>query len=227
LKVGETATFTASYAIPDADIGSGQLNNRAEGTGITPNKPNGDPSTPVTDESDSSNPNDPNETGVPGVPNENDPTGTLLNPPVAVDDTRSYIPGQPKDVSVIDNDGSGNPLVGSSIRLTLTGTPNGTLSPDGLTLNVPNEGEWRVNSSTGVVTFTPESGYLGNPTPPTYFGLNVAGLQSNEARIILQASAPPSINEPIPTLSEWSLMLLMMLLGFVGYRQSLTRRKRF
>ena len=38
---------------------------------------------------------------------------------------------------------------------------------------------------------------------------------------------PPPSNEPIPTLSEWALMLLMMMLGFVGYRESLARTKRF
>ncbi len=36
---------------------------------------------------------------------------------------------------------------------------------------------------------------------------------------------PPPSNEPIPTLSEWALMLLMMMLGFIGYRQGLVRKK--
>ncbi|MEE9327059.1 MAG: IPTL-CTERM sorting domain-containing protein [Cocleimonas sp.] len=33
-----------------------------------------------------------------------------------------------------------------------------------------------------------------------------------------------AVSEPIPTLSEWALLLLMMMLGFVGYRQGLTRK---
>ena len=32
-------------------------------------------------------------------------------------------------------------------------------------------------------------------------------------------------SEPIPTLSEWALILLMMMLGFVGYRQGLARKQ--
>jgi hypothetical protein len=39
------------------------------------------------------------------------------------------------------------------------------------------------------------------------------------------AAPPPSTNEPIPTLSEWSLMLLMMMLGFIGYRQGFIRKQ--
>jgi hypothetical protein len=72
LLVGETATYTATYALTQADINSSQVDNLATATGNTP------AGTPVTDESDSSNPNDPNETGDPSDPEENDPTGTLL-----------------------------------------------------------------------------------------------------------------------------------------------------
>ncbi|MEE9327855.1 MAG: IPTL-CTERM sorting domain-containing protein, partial [Cocleimonas sp.] len=35
---------------------------------------------------------------------------------------------------------------------------------------------------------------------------------------------PPPSNEPIPTLSEWALLLLMMILGLIGYRQGLVRK---
>ncbi|MEE9326729.1 MAG: IPTL-CTERM sorting domain-containing protein [Cocleimonas sp.] len=42
----------------------------------------------------------------------------------------------------------------------------------------------------------------------------------------IPAAAPPPIpsNEPIPTLSEWALLMLMMMLGFVGYRQGMIRK---
>jgi hypothetical protein len=33
-----------------------------------------------------------------------------------------------------------------------------------------------------------------------------------------------AVSEPIPTLSEWALLLLMMMLGFVGYRQGTIRK---
>lgn len=37
------------------------------------------------------------------------------------------------------------------------------------------------------------------------------------------AFLPPGHQEAIPTLSEWALMMLMLLLGFVGYRQAIVR----
>ncbi|MEE9326345.1 MAG: IPTL-CTERM sorting domain-containing protein [Cocleimonas sp.] len=42
---------------------------------------------------------------------------------------------------------------------------------------------------------------------------------------INNATTNPPSNEPIPTLSEWALLMLMMMLGFIGYRQGLTRKR--
>ena len=38
------------------------------------------------------------------------------------------------------------------------------------------------------------------------------------------SAAPPPSGEPIPTLSEWALMMLIMMLGLFGYRQGLVRK---
>ncbi|MEL6606595.1 MAG: tandem-95 repeat protein, partial [Cyanobacteria bacterium J06614_10] len=43
-----------------------------------------------------------------------------------------------------------------------------TLSPDGKTLEVPSEGEYSIDPTTGEVTFTPEPDFNGTPTPVTY-----------------------------------------------------------
>ena len=72
LQVGESARYTAMYAITAADIASGQIDNQAVASGMTPDD------MVVMDDSDSSNPNDPNETGTPGDPDGDDPTGTLF-----------------------------------------------------------------------------------------------------------------------------------------------------
>ncbi|MEE9326481.1 MAG: IPTL-CTERM sorting domain-containing protein [Cocleimonas sp.] len=211
LAVGQvdSTSIKGAYVIQSTDVTVGSVTNQATVSGKGPK------GTTVTDKSDN--------TSV----FEDDPTVTLLNPPVVVDDKRTYIPGQSKTLNILDNDGQAIPIVASSLRFTTTGTPNATLSGDGKTLTVPGEGEW-VMGENGEVTFTPEQGYLGsNPTPPTYTGVSADGQVSNEARIILQGALPPS-NEPIPTLSEWALMMLILLLGFVGYRQaSLKRGVRF
>ncbi|MCI9889891.1 hypothetical protein JT358_15765 [Micrococcales bacterium 31B] len=57
----------------------------------------------------------------------------------------------------------------------LTGGPEGsTLSPDGKTLTVPNEGTWTVNPD-GSITFTPEPGFQGSPTPATFTAVDATG----------------------------------------------------
>lgn len=38
------------------------------------------------------------------------------------------------------------------------------------------------------------------------------------------SAAPPPGSQPIPTLSEWALILLMMMLGWIGYQQGLARK---
>ena len=73
LKVGEKATYTASYAITAADILAGKIDNQAFTAGVSPKN------VTVKDTSDSKNPADYNETGTPGTnPAEKDKTGTLI-----------------------------------------------------------------------------------------------------------------------------------------------------
>ena len=80
LLVGEKATYTATYAITQADINAGKIDNQAFADGLSPKN------VAVKDTSDSKNPADYNESGVPSDPAGEDKTGTLIseNPSIAI-----------------------------------------------------------------------------------------------------------------------------------------------
>lgn len=89
-------------------------------------------------------------------------TITVLYGPLADDDESTGNPfGQPVDVPVLDNDeGLLDP---GTVRILTPGT--GTPVTE---LVVPGEGVWTVDPTTGVISFTPEPGFTGDPTPITY-----------------------------------------------------------
>ncbi len=71
----------------------------------------------------------------------------------------------------------------------ITSTPDGaTLSDDGKTLTVSNEGVWSVDSDTGAITFTPKDGFTGDPTPISY---SVQDTQGNESSADVEVDYPP------------------------------------
>ncbi|PKG50222.1 Ig-like domain-containing protein, partial [Olleya sp. 1-3] len=84
--------------------------------------------------------------------------------PETVDDAVVGITGTPTVIDVLAND--------SDSDGTLDPTTVVIIDPDtGLpvtTLTVPGEGAWVVDPITGEITFTPESGFTGDPTPITY-----------------------------------------------------------
>jgi len=51
------------------------------------------------------------------------------------------------------------------------------------TLTVPNEGVWTVDPTTGKITFTPEAGFTGDPTPITYVVSDRAGNTSTPVAV--------------------------------------------
>jgi uncharacterized repeat protein (TIGR01451 family) len=88
--------------------------------------------------------------------------------PVAADDVRTgRTPGEPVTVEVVGND-TGD-LDPASVRLVGPSGDRATL------LRVTGEGVWAVDPVTGHITFTPEDGYDGNPTPVTYEVASTAG----------------------------------------------------
>ena len=141
----------------------------------------------------------------------------------AVDDTRPREPGNaPTVVSVLGNDPDRAAAAPNSVEL--ANPPAGaTLEADGKTMTVPGQGVWTVNAD-NTVTFTPEDGFTGAPTPIDYTFANADGVRSNVASITLSVAAAPGAVTPVPTLSQWSLLLLAALLGAAGLRRRVGSR---
>ena len=102
--------------------------------------------------------------------------------PVAADDSATgQTPGTAPTITVLTNDATGDPTGLDAASVVITSYPAGTmLSLDGKTLTVPGEGQWQVNGS-GQITFTPEGGFVTDPTPITYTVNGVDGGVSNTA----------------------------------------------
>ncbi|MBH0065451.1 Ig-like domain-containing protein, partial [Psychrobacter sp. SZ93C1] len=113
--------------------------------------------------------------------------------PSAIGETQSGTVGQPVVIDVLANDtdpdGDIDP---TSVKLI---DPND--GSEVTTLTVPGEGEWMVDPDTGVVTFTPETGFTGDPTPVSYVVSDSTGLKSNQATITVDyiQSAPVAVDD--------------------------------
>ncbi|MCJ8310222.1 MAG: tandem-95 repeat protein, partial [Hyphomicrobiales bacterium] len=91
----------------------------------------------------------------------------------------------------VDVDGS---LVPSTVQIV------GTASA-GDPLTVPGEGVWTVNSTTGEITFTPETNYTGSVTDISYIVEDNDGVVSNPATVSVSISATNDI--PVIDLSDY------------------------
>ena len=112
-------------------------------------------------------------------------------PPIAQNDAVAGLDaGVPVVVAPFADNGSGidadsdGSIDATTVTLTLTGMP-GDATLVGNVLTVPGEGVWTVDPSTGAVTFTPEAGFVSNPTPASYTVADNDGNVSNEAVITL------------------------------------------
>lgn len=125
-------------------------------------------------------------------------------PPVANDDNLAgQVPGTPATVPDIlgnDTDPNGGILDADSITLIIpAGMPAGTLATatdaqgDITEITVPGEGVWVLNTD-GTVTFSPEAGFFGDPTPIQYSVTNDAGTTSNVAEISIDYNDIASVS---------------------------------
>jgi len=119
------------------------------------------------------------------------------------DESLGNVAGQPVTVDLLANDGGGEPLDPASVQFIdpSTGLPTKTLT-------VPGEGVWTVDD-TGMATFTPEPGFVGDPTPVDYQVDVIAG-GTLLAEIVITyldpviVIPPPVVDErhPIPEITQ-------------------------
>jgi len=130
------------------------------------------------------------------------------NLPVATDDTVSSTLTSPVIIEVLANDTTGDAVVTTTVSIA-GGTDtdaNGTLDQ----LNVPNEGTWTVNSTTGAITFTPTATFTGNPTQITYTVEDAEGNPSNAATVTINATPIANVDltqVPFPKLSDYNFFI--------------------
>ncbi|MBO9594632.1 MAG: carboxypeptidase regulatory-like domain-containing protein [Niabella sp.] len=125
----------------------------------------------------------------------------LGQPPVTVNDTKSGVtPGTPAVVTVFTNDTDpNNNINNSSVNLVPPAGATGTDTDGDGDIDkvvVPNEGTWTEDNK-GIVTFTPQPGFTGNPTPVSYTIKDNSGLVSNPSTITITYLAVPDLSPNI------------------------------
>lgn len=119
----------------------------------------------------------------------------VVPPNVANDSLSGQTAGSPATIpNILGNDSSPNGgLSADSISLVL---PSGATNPvtdaqgDITGFTVPGEGTWSLNSSTGALTFTPQAGFAGDPTPITYTVTDATGQPSAPATVAIDYNTP-------------------------------------
>jgi hypothetical protein len=140
---------------------------------------------------------------------------------------------EPVTIDILHDDNGD--LNNSSVQLVLPQSfkdryPFVKLSTDKKSVVVLGEGIWNVDIN-GMVTFTPENGFDGQPTSTAYIVFNQEGKQSEMAMIIIEkpvvagvvimAETPEPICEDyssnsVPSLNKVGLLLLVLINGLMG-----------
>jgi CshA-type fibril repeat protein len=89
---------------------------------------------------------------------------------------------------VLINDTDGDNPMATTVIITNNGATNA-----GKQLVVATEGTWQVDGTTGIITFSPNNGYAGNPTLISYTVNDNEGNTSNVATIKLTATPKPNV----------------------------------
>lgn len=88
------------------------------------------------------------------------------------------------DVAILEGDtlGNGDAATPSDVNITLQIPTNGVYNADG-SITVTGEGTWKYHATTGILTFSPLSGFTGNPSPITYVLTEIATRLSDTATV--------------------------------------------
>ena len=112
--------------------------------------------------------------------------------------------GDDVDIDILANDtlNNGSAVIAADVNVTLIAPVGGTVNPDGSVI-VAGEGRWTYNAATGILTFSPQSGFTGNPTPIGYTITDInTGLTSEPATVTVAydgASTAPVANDDSST----------------------------
>ncbi len=128
-------------------------------------------------------------------------------PPTVTNDTLSHQPGGTvatlSNILANDTDPNSGTLSPDSISLVTPAGATGVVvdaQGDTVGFTVPGQGTWALNSTTGAVTFTPVTGFTGDPTPINYTVTDAAGLTSNTGTIVIDYDYPPvAVNDTAGT----------------------------
>ncbi|WP_394342378.1 Ig-like domain-containing protein [Taibaiella koreensis] len=133
-----------------------------------------------------------------GTTNVTDANFGINQVPVVSNDTlTNQTPGTPATVPNVlanDNDPGGGTLSPDSISLVPPAGATGFVvdaQGDTTGFAVPGQGTWTLNAN-GSVTFTPEPGFTGDPTPIGYTVTDNAGLPGNTGTIFIDFTPPPA-----------------------------------
>lgn len=143
----------------------------------------------------------PNGTLAVTVGTSNIPTANfgIEQPPVAVNDvSNNNAYGSAVTVNVTGNDTDPAPGTIDATRVSMVapGTATNIVTDaqgDITSMTIPGEGIWAVNTGTGAMTFTPQPGFGGNPTPVQYTVRDNAGAISNAATVTVTYNAPVQV----------------------------------
>lgn len=128
--------------------------------------------------------------------------------PIATDDTVLNNLTNSVVIDVLLNDTTGDVPVASTVSIVGGSDTNSNGTLDNLV--VPNEGTWSVNSTTGMITFTPIANYVGQPTAISYTVKNSQGNASNEALVTITATPIVTAdieNIPFAKLSDYNFFV--------------------
>ena len=169
LTTGQTCVLAGTYTVTVADANNGSIVNTAS-----------------ADSDQTGSVQDTQTESVVTPPEPVDPP----EPPVTQDDSETDQPlGQPVTVSVLDNDSDPENNIDPTTVMIIdpeTGLPVTSLV-------VPGEGAWTVDPATGDITFTPEPGFVGDPTPILYTVTDTTGLVSNPSKVMIDYEEPASL----------------------------------
>lgn len=122
---------------------------------------------------------------------DKDPPAPVKHKPVAKDDSESGEMGETIVIDVLSNDSDKDGNIDPK-TVKLIDPSNNTEVTE---LVVDGEGTWSVNPETGVVTFTPEDGFIGDPTPVDYVVSDTTGLKSDPATITIDYQSRPEAED--------------------------------